>query len=370
MRTTLSRIALLAVALSCTAFALPQDRPGAPTDATKARAGVRPDVAVGNQGVRPDAPKPDGISSVSVTNDEVELAQRRVSAINAKLVAAEADLDRARARFKAGIETNHEVLTLEGTVKVLEADLADAVTTLDDARRIAALSIVLSNLDFQKANIRSAVDLLGRMGVLKITVDESVPNDLVVTTRVQNLPLGQVLEVIANTVNLQIVPSDDGGVKLTMPGKLKAGGHLIEYRGQNWPWGDAWRTYSIGGGHPPIGSIWRTITPRYSPMGTPAPAVPFAHPLADATPPQTGPAVVYGGPFTVTALGSSMLVISERGTGPHREQGLWLTVYKVKNGGLTQHSRVFHSSSGSGSSVVKGLGSRTKARAKSKAKSK
>lgn len=119
----------------------------------------------------------------------------------------------------------------EQKLRLLERDMSDV-------QRLVNLSKPVS-VALKSVNIRQAVDALSREAGMSISLEDNVPQGILVNTDAQNVPLGAVLEVIADAAHLVIAPSD-AGIALRQQGKLVVDGKSIALADSNAPWSDEW----------------------------------------------------------------------------------------------------------------------------------
>ena len=285
-------------------------------------------------------------------------AMGRVQVLQAQISAQEQELAITKARVSAGVQDATTLPGMEAKLVELRSQLPKAQADLVRARRFAALEHKVT-FNFKNARIRDAASVLSRVSSRVISVSDSVPISLVITTKGHDVPLGAALELIASATDLCIEAADDGGMKLVSPVKVKVGGKTVIIRSADWPWGDDLVNLSVYGQAPPIGLRWHAVAQSYPVKVTWTPQlteklaltppnftehvnVTKSHRVVD--PIIAGADHSGAGRLTVTALGSNMIVVTEPGTGPHSESGWWLTVYKVRNGKLVATGTTFHKS--------------------------
>jgi hypothetical protein len=148
-------------------------------------------------------------------------------------------LDMTNAKVNLGAADASDVIPLKSKLSQLETQIDVLKDKLQDANRVDAISHPIS-VTLKSADIRKAAEALSQAAKVKITVDEKVPKNLYVSIQATEAPLGAILEVIANTAKLTIVPSDDGGIVLKIPGKILVNGENVDLKGSNEPWSDEW----------------------------------------------------------------------------------------------------------------------------------
>lgn len=258
-----------------------------------------------------------------------------VSALAMKVSEAEQELTMTKQRVQAGLEPSSVLLGLESNIAALKSQLAFANTNLVTIGRLHALAKKV-NVSFDKAPVPNFADLLSKLGGYAIYVDKAVPGNLTVTTRADNMPIGTILEFVAQSANLQLALDDKGAIKITLPSKILVGGQSIDMRGKTWPWSDGPST----GVSPnlPLGEKWKGLKDLLK-------GGQFTHVNVEPFKVQASipPIGLASSSLTITPVGSSMVLISEPGSGNKGEPGYWLTLYAVKNGQLKMTSKLFHS---------------------------
>jgi hypothetical protein len=263
--------------------------------------------------------------SILAVRRQLESADLRCRQIHDQLSAAKQELDATMAEVRAGLATNGAVVSAQLEVQNAEIQLEQCIRDRMQLNRLLALAQPV-DVSLKSANIRQAAEVLSKASGLKITVDAKVLQNVFVTTQAQDVPVGGVLEVIANSAHLTIVPQGDG-VDLSNPGQLRIDGKDIAVLGSNWPWSDEW---SAGGPPSPLGRRWLRLFQGAAPSSE-----------------QAAPSVRNGSTAPsalLTGIGQSTLVVGEPGTGPQGEPGLWMTPYQLKNGRLIPGTRTFHRS--------------------------
>lgn len=180
-------------------------------------------------------------------------------------------LEEAKNKAKTGLAVASETASLEART----AQLAGQIDQVDrDIATVGRLKLLASPVDItlKSSPIRQAAEALARASKLSISVDPKVPQDVKVNAEAQNVPLGAVLEVIADAAGLIIAPTDDGGLLLRLPGKLVVGNNTYTTDGDAAPWSDDWGILTSG---IEIGRRWLELFNPYSygrrPMNMPSP---------------------------------------------------------------------------------------------------
>lgn len=176
-------------------------------------------------------------------------------------------------------------------LKARAAQIAVQMSQVDrEITRNLRLKAIAGSIDItlKSSPIRQAAEALSRASKLKITVDPKVPEDLKVNVEAQNVPLGAVLEVIADAAGLIIAPAEDGGLLLRKPGKLVVGVNVGQDRGtvrntyttdgDMAPWSDDWGIPGIYANNS-VGRRWAGLFP-IGPDGVPPPAPSRPAPVA------------------------------------------------------------------------------------------
>jgi hypothetical protein len=218
--------------------------------------------------------------SVLAVRSQIRFLESQITQLAAQYVAAQQNLKDTTAWFNMGLAPRSDVAPLEVEVEQLRDQLLQCKAALVEARRLAALAQPV-DIVLKSASIRQAAEALSRVSAVKISVDAKVPKNVYVKTQARDVPLGAVVEVIANAAHLIIAPSDDGGLVLRPPGKLVVNGASFNYQGDNWPWSDDWVAFASGGAYRPLGRRWLRLfdsatylssPPETRPMPKPAPS--------------------------------------------------------------------------------------------------
>jgi len=209
--------------------------------------------------------------SVLAARAQVRSLSTEVDMLKTRLDVAEDELRFAERKAEDGLMPASEVRPLELEVLQLTTQLRDVMSALADARRLVSLAEPV-DIVLKSSSVRQAAEALSRVSGVKITVDAKVPNDVSVTAQAKGVPLGAVIEVIADAAKLTIAPGDAGGLMLRSTGKLVLNGKAVNYQGGNLPWSDDWAA-SPGGAYSPLGRRWLSLYggPSYYPPRVSAP---------------------------------------------------------------------------------------------------
>jgi hypothetical protein len=186
----------------------------------------------------------------------------KVSHLSIRLTALKAQYDTlsriassARARVNAGIAPSDDMLIPTADAQVAASKLEQCTMALRNAQRLEALAKPM-DIVFKSASIRQAAEALSRAAGISITVDEGVPKNIYVKTQAHGVPLGAVLEVIADTAHLVIAPDDQGGLLLRVSGRISINGKSVAYDSLNLPWSEEWTAPPCAGGYVALGHRW------------------------------------------------------------------------------------------------------------------
>lgn len=328
------------------------------------------------------------------------LAQQATEGAQAEIQAAE-----QRARALEEIRAQHEkaLKALGEKVKASggkEAYVAEARKALELAREQATnarnlvrqyLSAGVRAVPFGKpvtlsvkdATVREAAEALGKAAGIAIAVEDAARSDKKLSIEAENVPLGTLLEILANQAGMMIAPARDGVALKRWP-TLKVNGKEESFRGRIAPWSDEWgtpptlsgragvpsiRELPLGGtigGFGAGGGLLGPLGGLKSEGGLAAPAVP-APPAGRAGPAPRPPminvppvvsggrvrvgapttATVFGGmlgdsPVAMTSLGDRTVVTAHVGqSADGKEWGIWLTVYRLEGNELKKQSSTF-----------------------------
>jgi hypothetical protein len=319
--------------------------------------------------IRPDSPN----QTLAVKGQATVISMRKLVASlssflrqqELQLADAQAHLDKAKAQDPKG-----ETGLYEGKVAEIQASIGRARFEMVQARQFLAVTKTMSvegknvrildlpvlltvpNAEHSVVAPVTAADLVDPG--IKITIDPRVPNDLTVDLNFQDEPLGAIIETIAQKSGLSISMEHDGSLKL-IP---SVAGHSNDYP---WPWVGVKAVEGLEYGHTiypvvGVGERWiylagvlnnSNITREPNIPSVDKPSVfdsngfdsdAFTTPIVISREIQPAPA----GPPIVVGLGKDMLVVGEPGVNAKGAKGLWLTLYRCKNGKLTQVNQVFH----------------------------
>jgi hypothetical protein len=266
--------------------------------------------------------------SILAVHRQLESTDLRCQQVMAQLAAAKQKLDAVQAQVRAGLAITSDVMPVQLEVQNAEIQLEQCHRDQVQLGRLLALAQPV-DVSLKSANIRQAAEVLSSASGLKITVDAKVPQNVFVTTEAEGVPVGGVLEVIASSAHLTIVPQDVG-IVLRNPGQLRIDGKDVAIDGCNSPWSDEWST---GGLPSPLGRRWLRLF-----EGTSSAECSAQQASSPVRAGNSAPSAI------LTGVGQSTLVVGEAGTGPQGEPGLWLTLYQLKNGRFVPGTRTFHRS--------------------------
>lgn len=196
--------------------------------------------------------------SVLAVRSEIRSLTSQIRQLQDQLDVAQKQQEIAKARVNSGVASIDELLPWDLKLKQLREQISERTSMLADARRLAALAEPV-DIVLKSASIRQAVEALSRVTSLKITVDSRVSNNIRVKTQARGVPLGAILEVIANATQISIAPGKDGELLLRLPGKLMLNEKVVSYQGPNQPWSDEWSTVDDGALYCPIGRRWLNL---------------------------------------------------------------------------------------------------------------
>ncbi len=280
-----------------------------------ARDGVAPRAAAGGYGGMGGGggyggPAPSG--SLGVPKHSIVELDHRISWLQSQMkqveigfAAAETRLANAKKRAESGLAPTSELRTAEVEVALQREQFDQLQREMATMQRLKTLATPIE-ISLKSSPIRQAAEIVGRASKLSVSVDPKVPQDLKVNAEAQNVPLGSVLEVLANAAGLIIAPTSDAGLLLRLPGKLVVEGVTYTTDADGAPWADDWGLMGTRG--LPVGRRWLGLlhdipfTPPVGGMGMPVPgdgvrpapkgAVP---PKADAPKPAPAPGGGGGG---------------------------------------------------------------------------
>lgn len=195
-----------------------------------------------------------GPSKISVLAVEAQVSTLKSQAkqLEIQLSAVDERIRAAKQRQSAGLATPDELAALETKAAQLKESVSETGRELTMAERLKMLADPV-DVTLKSSTIRQAAGALSLASKLKIAVDLKVPQDIHVNAEAQGVPLGAVIEVIANSAGLVIAPSDDGGLLLRMQGKLVVDATSYVSDSDSFPWSDDW---GIGRRGSPVGRIW------------------------------------------------------------------------------------------------------------------
>lgn len=231
--------------------------------------------------------------SIGVPRQSIVAVDQRISALQSQMrqfeiafLAAEERLAAAKKRVESGLAPTSELREIEVKVAQEREGFAQLQRELATVQRLKTLATPI-DISLKSSPIRQAAEIIGRASKLSISVDPKVPQDLQVNAEAENVPLGAVLEVIANAAGLIIAPTEDGGLLLRTPGKLVVDGQTYTTDRDSPPWSDDWGM--VINPRDLVGQRWLGLfqtLPGYLPYRGPLPA-PMPGPPPDAVRPPT-----------------------------------------------------------------------------------
>ncbi len=252
------------------------------------------------------------------------------------------------------------------------------------------------NAHLDKATLSDALNALAQASGMIVTAPVNIlDTNKRLTIEARNVPMGTVLEAIAQQMEVIIAPQDTVGITLKPWPSLNINGHKSQYRGSNAPWSDEWLELhppeniaqgggggfggfggggsgsggglggAFGGGQriDPAsggtssgrrGSAPNGLQGAGGGMGTPPPrpepgvSIPKAenrssNPFASMSYGPGASGAYNSAPLSMTVSGDR-LAVAEPTTGPKGEPGYQLTVYNIAGGQMKIVSSVFHAS--------------------------
>jgi hypothetical protein len=197
----------------------------------------------------PGVPGPGGYTgSVGVPKSTVMAVDQQLSALQSMMkqlmIQSEAlkqKILQTKKRIEEGAASagDSDMAPMETQAMQIEEQIKQVQRAIIVTQRLQRLSQPV-DITLKSSTIRQAAEALSRASKLSITVDPKVPQDVHVNADAQNVPLGAVLEVIANAAGLIIAPTDDGGLLLRMPGKLVVDGTTYMSEGSSAPFSNDW----------------------------------------------------------------------------------------------------------------------------------
>ncbi len=270
-----------------------------------------------------------------ISADQTAVYFDSLRAAEAKMKEAEALYAEAKAMFDGGVASKSQLAAAEAKLADAKSLFEVARKNLKTAQRLQALAQKI-NIDMTNAKIGSVASALSKLGNVAITVDKSVPASVTVTTKASNMPLGSVLEYVANSAKLALTLSPDGKLAFIKPSQMTVNGKAVDVMGTSWPWSQDIAVSPIDISVP-IGQKWKGV------FDGRAPFVVSQDWKGEQFDPAM-PAFLPSGSITVTPIGTTLILIMEPGSGTKGEPGYWMTLYTIKNDKLLPSSRLFHSS--------------------------
>lgn len=199
-------------------------------------------------------------SSVIAIDQQLSALQSMMKQLTIQNNALKEKIRGTKARIDQGITSPGEVdmASLEAQAMQIEEQMKQVQRALTMTQRLLSLSRPV-DITLKSSTIRQAAEALSRASKLTITVDPKVPQDVRVNAEAQNVPLGAVIEVIANAAGLIIAPTDDGGLLLRLPGKLVVDGTSYVSEGGSAPWSNDWGMESRWAAGTQVGSKWQVL---------------------------------------------------------------------------------------------------------------
>ncbi len=176
---------------------------------------------------------------------QVQSLRLEFGALEGRVRAAQEAFAVAQRRYETGTLPADAVSARKLELQQLQVQMAQMAFALQNATRLTKLADPV-DIDLKDSDIRKAAEALSRVSDLKIAVADSVPKDVVVTAQAKSVPLGAILEVIANAAGLVIAPDESDGVVLRPSGRLTFNGQEVNLNGRpqydagNLPWSDEW----------------------------------------------------------------------------------------------------------------------------------
>lgn len=190
-------------------------------------------------------------ASVVAVDNVISMMVTQLKQLDVQLRALKDQISDSESRVKSGREPAGEKLP---NLKMQESQMQMAIDQitrqLGSAERLRILASPV-DVSLKSATIRQAAEALSQASKLSIAVDPKVPQDIRVNADSQNVPLGAVLEVIAQNAGLIIAPTSQNGLLLRLPGKLVVDGKEYASEGST-PWSEDW-----GMQHTPFAPVGR-----------------------------------------------------------------------------------------------------------------
>src|SRR5579871_396922 len=223
-----------------------------------------------------------------------------------------------------------------------EAGISSYLTVYKHTPNVLILQRAI-DVDLSNSTVRQAAEAISKASGVLIQVDSKVPAEDRLKVVTQRIPLGTVLEAIAEQTHLAIEPDEHPSgvlniVLRTWP-VMEVNGTKQILVGRNEPWSDDWdklpRTVAFPvqdpRGHAPTGNFspfFSTLPPGgVEPVGRGGMVLPYAG---------------MGNGLTMTALNDHSFVVAEPAFGPNGENGVLLTVYRLDGAQLRSVSTAFH----------------------------
>jgi hypothetical protein len=311
-----------------------------------------------------------------------------------RLQALTNEYDVEKARVEAGVATTANLEAMRSEIEQIKIALEAQKGQQAAIERVERLQKPV-DVQLRDATVRQAAQALSQASGVPITVDRRITNARRISLEAQEIPLGIVLETMAEQTELMIDPEGPGVALKPWPG-IQVNGVAQTYVGRLAPWGDRWG-YSPTNSIPNFGSASRRVQEQLT-LGVPlqqqtfgaargaapaggAPGAPAATPTelsgAPGKPSQEGapsgggalpsPTTLYqgalgggglgggygfmpggasmlGGPggVSIAPLSDRMIAVAEPGTGPQGEAGVLLTAYRFDGKRFVKVGSTFH----------------------------
>lgn len=172
----------------------------------------------------------------------------------------------AKARISAGLQAPDEgqpsLADLEAQAAKITERTRQLTLLLAGAERVKILASPV-DIKLKASPIRQATEALSRASRLSISVDPKVPQSIKVSAEARNVPLGAIVEVMANGAGLIIAPTDDGGLLLRLSSKLIVDGKSYVTEGGPAPWSNDW-CMDLDSGARAVGRKWQGLFAGYT----------------------------------------------------------------------------------------------------------
>lgn len=238
--------------------------------------------------------------SIVAVDQRISWLQSQMRQVEIAFAAAEESLKATKQRVDSGLAPTSELRDVEIKVAQHREQFGQLRREMATVQRLKILATPI-DISLKSSPMRQAAEIIGRASKLSISVDPKVPQDLQVNAEAENVPLGAVLEVVANAAGLIIAPTEDGGLLLRTPGKLVVDGQTYTTDRDSPPWSDDWGI--VNWPPPSVGRRWLglfqtiLVESQHMPMMAPRPApMPGPPPDGVVPPPPVPPANVKPAP--------------------------------------------------------------------------